>query len=168
MLLVGGRALSGMASPALRIFCRYTSIVLFAWSRITFSLSNSSGHENGRIRIAQSSSLKHSTVAASAIRAAFLAWTNGSRNDRENAAIKTLALVEPLRCLASFPRQMVVFVRIPGCSSFPNLARYLSSSPLMVRSDSFVTIVRTDFSVCSRTRGARSVNPVTYVGKIRT
>jgi hypothetical protein len=64
--------------------------------------------------------------------------------------------------LAILPRQIVVLVRIPGCSSLAVLARYLNNSPLMVRSESFVMIVRTDFSVCSLTTGATSVKPVTW------
>jgi hypothetical protein len=63
--------------------------------------------------------------------------------------------------LAILPRQIVVLVRMPGCSSLAVLAKYLSNSPLMVRSESFVMIVRTDFNVCSLTTGATSVNPVT-------
>ena len=62
---------------------------------------------------------------------------------------------------AIFPRQIVVFVRIPGCSSFDVFARYFSRSPLMVRSDNLVIIVKTALTVCSRTTGAISVKPVT-------
>ena len=63
--------------------------------------------------------------------------------------------------LAIFPRQIVVFVRIPGWSSLDVLARYFRSSPFIVRSDSFVMMVRTALTVCSRTIGATSKNPVT-------
>ena len=63
--------------------------------------------------------------------------------------------------LAILPKQMVVFVRIPGCSSFAVFARHFKSSPLITRSESFEIIVRTDFTVCSRTIGATSVKPVT-------
>ena len=69
------------------------------------------------------------------------------------------------RLRASFPMQMVVLVRIPGCSSFAVFARCFSSSPLMVRSDSLGTIVKTAFTVCSRTTGARSENPVICYGQ---
>lgn len=121
----------------------------------------SKGQTEGRMRAAQSSTEKYSAVTESAIRAAFRACTKGSRSERVKAAIKTLALCEDPRCLAILPRQIVVFVRIPGCSSLAVLAKYFSNSPLMVRSESFVMNVRTDFSVCSRTTGARSVKPVT-------
>jgi hypothetical protein len=113
---------------------------------------------------AQSSSLKRSAVAARAMSAALRACTNGSRSERANAAVRTFArLLEP-KFLAILPKQIVVFVRIPGCSSFAVLARCRKSSPLMTRSDNFGTIVRIDLTVCSRTTGARSVKPVTYVG----
>lgn len=79
-----------------------------------------------------------------------------------NAAISTLALLLTPRFLAIFPRQIVVLVRIPGCSSFDVLARYFSSSPLIVLSDNFPMIVRTALTVCSLTTGATSVKPVTY------
>lgn len=120
------------------------------------------GHKDGNIRFAMSSSLKASDVTAKAIRAAFLAWMNGSRRERVNAAIKTLDLVLLLRFLEILPKQIVVLVRIPGCSSLEVLARYFKSSPLMVLSESFEMIVRTALTVCSRTTGATSVNPVTY------
>ena len=58
-----------------------------------FSLSINEGHRAGKILVAQSSSLKRSEVAASASRAAFRAWTNGSRKDRPNAATSTFCLV---------------------------------------------------------------------------
>ena len=61
---------------------------------------------------------------------------------------------------------MVVFVRIPGCSSFAVFARCFKSSPLIVRSESLVTTVKTALTVCSRTTGARSENPVVNCGKI--
>lgn len=136
-------------------------MVLLAWSRITFSLSMREGHKDGSIRLATSSSLNASDVTAKAIRAAFLAWTKGSRRDRVKAAIRTFDLVLVLRFLDIFPKQIVVLVRIPGCSSFEVLARYFKSSPLMVLSESFPMIVRTAFTVCSRTTGATSVKPVT-------
>lgn len=63
---------------------------------------------------------------------------------------------------AIFPKQMVVFVRMPGCSSLDVFARCFSSSPLITRSDSLVTTVKTALTVCSRSSGATSVNPVTY------
>lgn len=128
---------------------------------MSFSLSIREGHKDGSIRLAISSSLNASDVTANAMRAAFLAWMKGSRRDRVNAAIKTLDLVLVLRFLEIFPKHIVVFVRIPGCSSFEVLARYFKSSPLTVRSDSFPIIVRTALTVCSRTTGATSVNPVT-------
>ena len=65
------------------------------------------------------------------------------------------------RFRAIFPRQMVVLVRIPGCSSLDVFASCFSKSPLIVRSESLVMIVRTAFTVCSRTSGATSVKPVT-------
>jgi len=138
------------------------SIVLLDWSRISFSLSIREGHKDGSIRLAMSSSLNESDVTAKAMRAAFLAWTKGSRRDRVNAAIKTLDLVPVLRFFEIFPKQIVVFVRIPGCSSFEVLARYFNSSPLMVLSDNFPMIVSTDLTVCSLTTGAISVKPVTF------
>src|SRR3954469_8714133 len=137
-------------------------MVLLAWSRISFSLSMRQGHSDGNIRLAQSSSLNESVVTANAKSAAFLACTNGSLSDRVNAAIKTLDLVLTPRFLAILPKQIVVFVRMPGCSSFEVLARYLSNSPLIVRSDNFPMIVNTALTVCSRTTGAMSVKPVTY------
>ena len=79
------------------------------------------------------------------------------------AAIRTLDLVLRLRFLDILPKQIVVFVRIPGCSSFEVLARYLRSSPLMVLSDSFPMMVKTALTVCSRTTGATSVKPVTLI-----
>src|SRR5579859_6252772 len=42
-----------------------------------------------------------------------------------------------VRCFAIFPRQIVVFVRIPGCSSVCVFARYLSRSPLIFLSFNF-------------------------------
>ena len=65
------------------------------------------------------------------------------------------------RLRAILPRHIVVFVRIPGCSSFAVFARHLNNSPLIIRSDSFVIIVKTALTVCSRTTGAKSVKPVT-------
>ena len=65
------------------------------------------------------------------------------------------------RVRAIFPRQMVVLVRIPGCSSLEVFASCFSKSPLIVRSESLVMIVRTALTVCSRTSGATSVKPVT-------
>lgn len=107
--------------------------------------------------------MKASDVAASASNAAFLACTNGSRKDLVNAAISTLDRVPVPKCFEIFPRQIVVFVRMPGCSSLDVFARYLSSSPLMVLSESFEMIVKTALTVCSRTTGATSVKPVTYL-----
>lgn len=66
---------------------------------------------------------------------------------------------------AILPRQIVVFVRIPGCSSLDVFARHFSSSPLMIRSDNLVTIVRTALTVCSRSSGAMSVKPVAWDGQ---
>lgn len=150
-----------MPAAAFLIFAIYTSIVLMAWSRTSFSLSMRRGQIDGNILAAQSSSVKYSLVTASASREAFRAWTKGSRRDLVKAAMRTLDLVEVPRFLAILPRQMVVFVRIPGCSSFAVFARYLSNSPLMVLSESLVMRVSTDLSVCSRTTGAMSVKPVT-------
>ena len=65
------------------------------------------------------------------------------------------------RLRAIFPRQMVVLVRMPGCSSLEVFASCLSKSPLIVRSESFVIIARTALTVCSRTNGATSVKPLT-------
>jgi hypothetical protein len=78
------------------------------------------------------------------------------------AAIKTLDLVLTPRFLEIFPKQIVVLVRIPGCSSLDVFARYFKSSPLMVLSDNFPMMIRTALTVCSRTTGAISVKPVTY------
>ena len=100
-------------------------------------------------------------MTANAIKAAFLACMKGSRRERVKAAIRTLDLVLAPRFLEIFPKQIVVFVRIPGCSSFEVLAKYLRSSPLMVLSDNFPMIVKTALTVCSRTTGATSVKPVT-------
>ncbi len=118
-------------------------------------------HKTGRILSAQSSSLKRSDVAASACKDAFRACIKGSRNEREKAATRTFCLVLALRFRAIFPRHMVVLVRIPGCSSLDVFARCFKRSPLMTGSDNFVIIVKTALTVCSRTRGARSVKPVT-------
>lgn len=71
--LSGGRAVSGMLSTAFLILWTYTSSVLTAWSRISFSLSMSDGQMAGRTRVAQSSSEKCSDVTDRAIRAAFRA-----------------------------------------------------------------------------------------------
>jgi hypothetical protein len=120
------------------------------------------GHSAGNIRFAQSSSLKASDVTANAIKAAFRAWTNGSRSDLVNAAIRTFDRVPTPKFLEILPRQIVVFVRIPGCSSFEVLARYFKSSPLIVLSDNLPMMVNTALTVCSRTTGATSVNPLTY------
>ena len=79
------------------------------------------------------------------------------------AAIKTLDLVLTPRFLEILPKQIVVFVRMPGCSSLEVLARYLRSSPLIVLSDSLPMIVKTALTVCSRTTGATSVKPVTLI-----
>jgi hypothetical protein len=120
------------------------------------------GHSAGNIRFAQSSSLKASDVTANAIKAAFRAWTNGSRSDLVNAAIRTFDRVPTPKFLDILPRQIVVFVRIPGCSSFEVLARYFKSSPLIVLSDNLPMMVNTALTVCSRTTGATSVKPLTY------
>jgi hypothetical protein len=66
------------------------------------------------------------------------------------------------RCLAILPRQIVVLVRIPGCSSLAVRAKKRSISPLIVRSDSLPMTVSTALTVCSRTTGAISVNPEVY------
>lgn len=157
----GGRTLSGNVCPYRFTLCRYCSRHLLAWSRTIFSLSINDGHTAGRIFIAQSSSVKKSEVAASAIRAALRAWTKGSRNDRVKAATSTFVLVLGPRFFAIFPKQIVVFVRMPGCSSFAVFARCRRSSPLITRSDSFGTTTKTALTVCSRTTGARSAKPVT-------
>jgi hypothetical protein len=65
--------------------------------------------------------------------------------------------------LAILPKHIVVFVLIPGCSSFAVFARCLNSSPLIVRSDSFGTTTSTALTVCSRTTGATSEKPVTWI-----
>lgn len=157
----GGRTVSGIVVANFRTRCIYMSMVLTAWSRTSFSLSIREGHRAGRMRPAQSSSLKESEVTARAISAAFRACTNGSRRDRENAAMSTLALLAAPKFLAIFPRQIVVLVRMPGCSSLEVFARHLSSSPLMVLSDNFPIMVNTALTVCSLTTGATSVKPVT-------
>lgn len=159
--LGGGRTVSGNVNPYFRTRCKYASIVLLAESLINFSLSIKQGHIAGKIRFAQSSSEKTSAVTLNAINAAFLAWTNGSRKEREKAAIKTFDLVLAPRFFDIFPRHMVVFVRMPGCSSFAVLARCLRSSPLITLSESLSITVNTAFTVCSRTIGATSVKPVT-------
>lgn len=124
-------------------------------------MSIKDGQRAGRIRFAQSSSEKTSDVALSAISAAFRACTKGSRSERVNAAMRTFERVLFPRFFDILPRQIVVFVRIPGCSSLEVLARYLSNSPFIVRSESLDIIVKTALTVCSRTTGATSVNPVT-------
>ena len=146
---------------------------------MSFSLSTREGHMIGRSLDAQSSSLNKSTVAANARSAAFRACTKGSRRERPKAAARTFArlykhvnkterkkdvnqLTFTPRLRAILPRQIVVFVRIPGCSSFAVLARCLKSSPLITRSESFGTTVKTALTVCSRTTGATSENPVTF------
>ncbi len=164
-VLGGGKTVSAIVEANLRIRSKYASIVLLAWSRMSFSLSMRQGQRAGSIRFAQSSSLKESDVTAKAIKAAFLAWTKGSRRDRVKAAIKTFDLVPTPRFFEILPRQIVVFVRIPGCSSFEVLARYLSNSPLIVLSESFPMMVKTAFTVCSLTTGATSVKPVTYLNQ---
>lgn len=63
---------------------------------------------------------------------------------------------------AIFPKQMVVFVRMPGCSSLDIFARCFNNSPLITRSDNLVTTTKTALTVTSRSRGATSVKPVTY------
>ncbi len=98
-------------------------MVLLAWSRMSFSLSMREGQMAGTMRRAQSSGEKYSEVTERAIRAALRAWTKGSRREREKAATRTLAREEVPRCLAILPRQMVVLVRMPGCSSLAVLAR---------------------------------------------
>lgn len=157
----GGRTVSAIVEACLRIRWRKRSMVLLAWSRMSLSLSIRQGQIAGRIRFAESSSLKVSAVAPSASNAAFRAWTKGSRRERVKAAINTFDLLPTPRFLEIFPKQIVVFVRIPGCSSLEVLARYFNSSPLTVRSDNFPIMVKTALTVCSRTTGATSVNPVT-------
>jgi len=154
------------------------STLFCAWSRMSFSLSTNEGHMIGRSLVAQSSSVKRSAVAASASSAAFRACTNGSRSEREKAAARTLArlcqyvsvcctsnisrrtLAPKFRAI--FPRQIVVLVRIPGCSSFAVFARWRRSSPFTVLSDNLGTTVRIAFTVCSLTTGAMSEKPVTW------
>ena len=58
-------------------------------SRTYFSLSTKEGVIPGNICFAQSSSVYRSDVAARAMSAAFLAWTNGSRSALPNAAVST-------------------------------------------------------------------------------
>lgn len=67
---------------------------------------------------------------------------------------------------AIFPKQIVVFVRIPGCSSFAVRARNFNRSPLIVRSLNLSMTASTALTVCSRTTGATSVNPDVICGKI--
>ena len=142
------------------------------------SLSSNNWHKAGNSLFAQSSSGNRSEVAANAWRAALRACTNGSFNDRVKAATKTFCLVYRYvsvqlivprsthtltpKLRAIFPRQIVVFVRIPGCSSFDVFARCFNRSPLIVRSDNFVIMINTALTVCSRTTGAISLKPVTY------
>ena len=177
----GGRAVSGSVCAYFRARARYWSRTLLAWSRTGFSLSSKTGHRAGRILEAQSSSLNTSEVAARASKAALRAWTKGSRIERLKAAMRTLdldyddnslfwigegygrSLTLLLRCFAILPRQIVVFVLMPGSASLAVLARYLRRSPLTTRSESFVMSVSIDFTVCSRRRGAWSVKPVIYV-----
>lgn len=54
-----------------------------------------------------------------------------------------------------------MLVLMPGSESFEVFARYLRRSPFTTLSDSFGMMVKTDLTVCSRTRGAISVKPVT-------
>lgn len=140
-----------------------------------FSLSKRIGQMAGRILPAQSSSVKKSIVAYRASSPATRACAKGSRSDRVKAAIRTLERVYRALAEASHstserrtlgpkffairPRQIVVFVRIPGCSSLAVRAKNFSSSPLTILSLSLLMIVRTAFKVCSRTTGATSVKP---------
>ena len=78
------------------------------------------------------------------------------------AAMRTFERVDTPRERAILPRQIVVLVRIPGCSSLEVRASCLRRSELIVRSDNLVIMVRTALTVCSRIRGAISVKPVTY------
>lgn len=138
-----------------------------------FSLSTRDGQREGRILVAQSSSVNISDVAPKASSAALRACMKGSRSERPKAAMRTLDRVyfhqisdgmfcefrkslhtDALIFLAILPRQMVVFVRMPGSGSLAVLARYFSSSPLIVLSDNLPTIVRVDLTVCSRSKGA--------------
>ena len=58
------------------------------------------------------------------------------------------------RFFAILPRHIVVFVLMPGSGSLAVFARYFNSSPFMIRSLSFETIVSIDLTVCSRNSGA--------------
>jgi hypothetical protein len=89
----GGRTLSGIVAEYFLMRARKTSKVFAAESRTTFSLSTRAGHIDGKILVAQSSSGNNSLVALKAINAAFLACTNGSRNERAKAADKTFTRV---------------------------------------------------------------------------
>ena len=71
-------------------------------------------------------------------------------------------LTDTPKFLAILPRQIVVLVRIPGCSSLAVFARHLNNSPLMTLSLSLGTSVRTALTVCSLTTGAASEKPVVY------
>jgi hypothetical protein len=120
-------------------------------------------------------------VAASASKAALRAWTKGSLRDRVKAAMRTFIrvyfsgqhlhyhLIKSLtfgpRLRAILPRQIVVLVRIPGCSSLDVFASCFNSSPLRTRSFNLLMTVNTALTVCSRTNGARSVKPVTYANQ---
>lgn len=143
----GGSTVSGMLAAAFLILFMYTSSVFSAWSRIIFSLSMREGQIAGMTFEAQSSSVKCSEVAANAMREALRACTNGSRSERVKAAIRTLLLFETPRFLAIFPRQMVVLVLMPGCSSLAVFARYFSSSPLTTLSESLPMMTNTDLRV---------------------
>ena len=79
-----------------------------------------------------------------------------------------------VRCFAIFPRQMVVFVRIPGCSSLCVFAKYFNRSPLIFLSfnchqcafskalKTLGITTSTARTVCSRITGTISVNPLIY------
>lgn len=69
----GGNTVSAIVLACFLIRWRKRSMVLFAWSRMSFSLSIKLGQMAGNILLATSSSLKESEVAPNAIRAAFLA-----------------------------------------------------------------------------------------------
>lgn len=127
-------------------------IVRNALSLTPLSTSVVSGHSAGKIRFATSCNKKYCCVAANAKILAALAGGNGSRVPRINAPINTcdnvvyyyisfyksyiwikitFCLIWGWRCWAIFPKQTVVLVRMPPCSSFDwSFAKYLNVSTL--------------------------------------
>eukprot|EP01137_Pigoraptor_chileana_P032758 Opistho-2@22655 len=89
---------------------------------------------------------------------------NGSRNARRKAGMRTFLRVTSLKCCATFPRHIVVFVLMPGSSSICNFAKLRSKWLLIVRSDSFGASTSIDLIVCSRRTGDASANPFMTCG----